>query len=159
MAGARGRVKRAVRRIVTRKIATFAGGEDGAAILEFVLVLPILLAVLGGGFELGRVLLIDAALEAAVRGGARYLARVADPGCEPGCSAGAAHAVAAARARILENTGLQAARLRVYPVVGVDPGIVALRAEADVAVDLLGWVGLSPTIHLAATHRESRVVE
>ncbi len=57
--------------------------EDGAAILEFVLVLPILLALVGGAFELGRILLVDAALEAGVRGGARYLARVADPSCNP----------------------------------------------------------------------------
>ena len=140
-------------------IAALAAGDDGAAILEFVLVLPILLALLGGVLELGRVLLIDAALDAGVRGGARYLARVADPRCNPGCSAGAAYAVAATRERILENTGLAAGRLRVYPVMGSDPGIVALRAEADVAVDLLGWVGLGPTLHLSATHRESRVVE
>lgn len=136
-----------------------ATDEDGAAILEFVLALPILLALLGGVFELGRVLLIDAALETGVRGGARYLARVAEPRCEPGCSSGASYAVQVARAQILENTGLPAARLRVYPVISADPGTVALRAEADVAVDLLGWAGLSPTIHLAATHREGRVVE
>ncbi len=63
---------------------SLAACEDGAAILEFVLVLPIMLALLGGAFELGRILLVDAALEAGVRGGARYLARVPDPSCNPG---------------------------------------------------------------------------
>lgn len=142
-----------------RGAAELVGCDDGAAILEFVLVLPILLALLGGAFELGRVLLVDAALEAGVRGGARYLARVADPFCRPTCSVDAAHAVAIARERILDNSRLPAANLHVYPVADTDPGTVALRAEADVSVDLLGWVGLAPTIRLAATHRESRIVE
>ena len=133
--------------------------EDGAAILEFVLVLPILLALLGGAFELGRILLIDAALEDGVHGGARYLARVADPYCRPVCSADAAYAITIARERILENTQLAAARLRVYPVPDTDLGVIAMRAEADVSVDLLGWVGLAPSVHLTATHRESRIAE
>ncbi len=133
--------------------------EEGAAILEFVLVLPILLALVGGAFELGRILLVDAALEAGVRGGARYLARVADPSCNPGCSPGAAHALSLARDRILENTRLAPSRLRVEPLTDAGPGHVGLRAEADVSVDLLGWAGLSPTIRLSATHRESHVGE
>lgn len=139
--------------------AAFGVCEDGAAILEFVLVLPILLTLLGGAFELGRVLLVDAALEDGVRGGARYLARVADPYCRPACSIDTAHAIAMARERILENTRLAATSLRVYPVPDTDPGVIVMRAEADVAVDLLGWVGLAPSIHLAATHRESRIAE
>ena len=138
---------------------SLAGSEDGAAILEFVLVLPILLALLGGAFELGRILLVDAALEAGVRGGARYLARVPDPSCTPGCSPGAAHALSLARDRILENTRLAPARLRVETLTEPGLGHVGLRAEADVAVDLLGWTGLAPTIRLSATHRESHVVE
>lgn len=133
--------------------------EDGAAILEFVLVLPILLALVGGAFELGRILLVDAALEAGVRGGARYLARVADPSCNPGCSPGAAHAMSLARDRILENTRLAPARLRIEPLADAGPGHIGLKAEADVSVDLLGWAGLSPTIRLSATHRESHVGE
>ena len=143
----------------SRAPTALAGCEDGAAILEFVLVLPIMLALLGGAFELGRLLLVDTALEAGVRGGSRYLARVPDPFCTPGCSPGAAHAVGLARDRILENTGLVPSRLRVRPVSDPGPGHVGLTAEADVSVDLLGWVGLSPTIRLTATHRESHVVE
>ncbi|WP_342163523.1 TadE family protein [Methylobacterium sp. SD21] len=138
---------------------SLAVSEDGAAILEFVLVLPIMLALIGGAFELGRILLVDAALEAGVRGGARYLARVPDPFCTPGCSPGAAHAVGLARERILENTSLSPAQVRVAPLADPGPGHVGLRAEADVAVDLLGWVGLAPTIRISASHRESHVVE
>lgn len=138
---------------------TLGACEEGAAILEFVLVLPILLALVGGAFELGRILLIDAALEAGVRGGARYLARVADPSCTPGCTPGAAHAMTLARERILENTRLAPSHLRIAPLADAGPGHVGLRAEADVSVDLLGWAGLSPTIRLSATHRESHVVE
>lgn len=133
--------------------------EDGAAILEFVLVLPIVLALLGGAFELGRILLVDAALDAGVRGGARYLARVPDPVCSPGCSPGAAHALALARERIIENTRLAPSRLRIRPLADPGLGQVGLQADADVSVDLLGWIGLAPMIHLSATHRESHVVE
>lgn len=138
---------------------SLAGSEDGAAILEFVLVLPIMLALIGGAFELGRILLVHAALEAGVRGGVRYLARVADPSCNAGCSPGAAHAMSLARDRILENTRLIPSRLRVEPLANAGPGHVGLRAEADVSVDLLGWVALSPMIRLSATHRERHVGE
>ncbi|MCJ2011933.1 TadE/TadG family type IV pilus assembly protein [Methylobacterium sp. J-076] len=148
------------RRIEGGAAATsLAACEDGAAILEFVLVLPIMLVLLGGAFELGRILLVDAALEAGVRGGARYLARVADPFCNPGCSPGAAHAMSLARDRIFENTRLAPSRLRVETLADAGPGHVGLRAEADVSVDLLGWAGLSPTIRLSATHWESHVGE
>lgn len=146
-------------RSAPKRAGAQAAGEEGAAILEFVLVLPIMLALLGGTFELGRVLLIDAALESGVRGGARYLARVSDPFCSPACSAGAAHAIGVARDRILENTRLPASHLRIHPLPDPGPGRVGLQAEADVPVDLLGWAGIAPTLRLTATHRESRVVE
>lgn len=133
--------------------------ENGAAILEFVLGLPIMLALLGGTFELGRILLLDAFLEAGVRGGARYLARVPDPSCAPACTPGAAHAIELARDRILENAQLAPASLRVQLLANPGPGRVGLQAEADISVDLLRWAGLAPTIRLSATGRESHVVE
>lgn len=147
------------RKAEDRAATSLAACEDGAAILEFVLVLPIMLALVGGAFELGRILLIDAALEAGVKGGARYLARVPDPACTPACSPGAAHAVGLARERILENTRLAPSRVYVAPLADPSPGQVGLTAEADVSVDLLGWAGIAPTIRLTATHRESYVAE
>ena len=86
--------------------------EEGAAILEFALVLPLLLALLAGGFELGRALLLQSALTEAVRGGTRYLARVPDPTCRSVCSTGAAHAVALATDQIVENRGCSRPFLR-----------------------------------------------
>ena len=139
--------------------ATLAACEDGAAILEFALVLPLLLALLAGGFELGRALLVQSALTEAVRGGARYLARVPDPTCRPSCSAGAAHAVALATEQILDNTRLARAQVSVYPLPDPPPGTVMLKAEIGLSVDLLAWIGLARTMRLSAIHQEARVAE
>lgn len=138
---------------------SLAACEDGAAILEFALVLPLLLALLAGGFELGRALLVQSALTEAVRGGARYLARVPDPTCRPSCSAGATHAVALATDQILDNTRLARSQVRVFPLPDPPVGTVMLRAEIALSVDLLGWIGLDQTMRLTAIHQEARIVE
>ncbi|MCJ2039286.1 pilus assembly protein [Methylobacterium sp. J-059] len=133
--------------------------EEGAAILEFALVLPLLLALLAGGFELGRALLVQSAITEAVRGGTRYLARVPDPTCRSVCSAGAAHAVALATDQIVDNTRLALSQVRVYPLPDPPSGTVMMMAEVVLSVDMLSWVGLSPTMRLTAIHQEARVAE
>ena len=138
---------------------TWGRCEEGAAILEFALVLPLLLALLAGGFELSRALLVQSALTEAVRGGARYLARVPDPTCRSVCSAGAVHAIALATDQIVDNTRLARSQVRVYPVPDPPLGTVMMMAEVVLSVDMLGWIGLSPTMRLTAIHQEARVAE
>ena len=133
--------------------------EEGAAILEFALVLPLLLTLLAGGFELSRALLVQAALTEAVRGGTRYLARVPDPTCRSVCSVGAAHAIALATEQIVENSRLLRSQVRVYPLPDPPSGTVMMMAEVVLSVDMLGWVGLRPTMKLTAVHQEARVAE
>ena len=136
-----------------------AGDEDGAAILEFLLVLPILLALLAGAFELGRALLVREAMIEAVRGGARYLARVPDPRCDDLCTPGAAHARAITRAMIAENTGLAPATIVVVSHGDPDSPTVTMLARLSLDNDMLRFVGLGPVLTLEAAQQEQRVGE
>lgn len=133
--------------------------EAGSAILEFALVLPILFALLGGAFEIGRALLVRHVMIEAVRGGARSLARVPDPSCEVTCAPGVVRAVAQTRDQIAENAGLPAAALDVSPRWDAGSGTVAMEADARLDVDLLRAIGLGPILTLRATHREPRLGE
>lgn len=137
----------------------FAADETGTAILEFALALPILIALVFAGFELGRALLIQGALEAAVRGGARFLARAPDPTCRPTCSPGAAHAVALTRGEILANTGLGPDAVAVRPLPEPPPGTVVMSAEAAFRVAFLSRATGRAVWTLAARHQEQRVAE
>jgi len=139
-------------------VRRFAADESGAAILEFAVALPILVALFFGCFELGRALLVRQAMEGAVRGGARYLARVPDPTCAPACSPGAAHAVRMTTDRIVENTGLASAAVSVAPDPA-PPGTVAMSAAVAFRVDFLVPGTLGTTWTLTARHQEQRVAE
>ena len=139
-------------------VRRFAADESGAAILEFTVALPILVALFFGCFELGRALLVRQAMEGAVRGGARYLARVPDPTCAPACSPGAAHAVRMTTDRIVENTGLASAAVSVAPDPA-PPGTVAMSAAVAFRVDFLAPGTLGTTWTLTARHQEQRVAE
>ena len=139
-------------------VRRFAADESGAAILEFAVALPILVALFFGCFELGRALLVRQAMEGAVRGGARYLARVPDPTCAPACSPGAAHAVRMTTDRIVENTGLASAAVSVAPDPA-PPGTVAMSAAVAFRVDFLAPGTLGTTWTLTARHQEQRVAE
>jgi Flp pilus assembly protein TadG len=120
--------------------------------------MPLLLALLAGGFELGRALLVQAAITEAVRGGARYLARVPDPTCRPACSPGAAHAIALATDQILDNTRLSRSLISVT-LPAAPTGTVLMRAEVRLDVDLLSWIGINRVMQLSAIHQEARIVE
>ncbi|MDX7951723.1 TadE/TadG family type IV pilus assembly protein [Lichenihabitans sp. Uapishka_5] len=137
-----------------------AGPEAGAAILEFALVLPILLALLGGAFEFGRVLLVRHAMIEGVRGGARYLARLPDPRCEAGiCAPGVARAVAIARDTIVGLTGIAPTALAILPEARPDAATVTMRANLSLDVDLLRFTGLGPRISVTAVDEEARIGE
>lgn len=135
----------------------FAEEDSGAAILEFAVALPILVALFFGCFELGRALLIRQAMEGAVRGGARYLARVPDPTCQPACSPGADHAVRMTADRIVENTGLRPEAVSVAPLPAPPPGTVAMQASVAFEVAFLAGGALGRTWTLTARHQEQRV--
>lgn len=133
--------------------------EAGAAIIEFVLILPILFLLVAGCFEIARAILVYQAMTEAARGGARYLARVPDPYCRPGCSPGASRAVAMSRTQLLENTPLAPASLRVEPLPNAPPGTVAMSIEVALGADLLGVLGLDRILRLRVTHQEERVAD
>ena len=136
--------------------SSFVECSAGAAIIEFVLVLPILLMLIAGCFELGRAILIHHAMTEAVRGGTRYLARVPDPTCRPVCAAGAERALAMTRAMIAENTRLAPGGIQVELVANPDPGTVAITAEVSLGAEMLAFLGLPRVVILWTTHRERR---
>lgn len=140
-----------------RNLAAVGRCETGAAILEFALALPILFALLGGTFELGRALLVREIMIEAVRGGARYLARVPDPTCQALCTAGAERAVGMTLDQIVENSGLPRARVNVSS--SGDPGsdTVAMKADLRLDVELLRIFGLGTMMKLEAVHEERRI--
>lgn len=139
--------------------ASLLRDESGAAILEFALLLPLLLVLVFGGFEIGRALLIRQAAEAALRGGARFLARVPDPACRPSCPPGTERAVALARGQILANTGLGPDVVEVEPEPEPPPGTVLLRARIRVPLALPGALGGRTAWRFDLGHQESRVGE
>lgn len=139
------------------RASRFAADQDGAAILEFALVLPVLVLLAGATYEVGRALLIRVQIEAAVQAGARYLARVPDPECRPGCSPGAARAVRLTAARIADATGIPPERIAVAPDPAPPRGTVVLTAATTVGSDIFSLAGLGPAWTLRVAHAETRV--
>nr|WP_254803826.1 TadE/TadG family type IV pilus assembly protein [Methylobacterium sp.]USU34600.1 pilus assembly protein [Methylobacterium sp.] len=109
--------------------------DSGAAILEFALLLPILVVLVYGCFEVGRVLLVRQAMEGAVRAGGRILARVPDPVCDTACAPGAARAVRITQGQIRDNTGLSSEAVTVSPQS--DPPLGTVAMQASVAFDVM----------------------
>lgn len=138
---------------------SLAAHEGGAAILEFAIVLPLLLALLGGTFEIGRALLVRQAMIAAVSGGARSLARIPDPSCSPTCTPRAAHVIELTIAAIVENARVPRASVQIDP--HWDPSADTVTIEAKVAFEgpLLRLVGLAPLLTLEAGHAERHIAE
>lgn len=128
--------------------------ESGAAILEFALVLPIVLILLGGAFEIGRALLIREAMIGAVRSGASHLARVPDPSCDGPCAPGAARAAALALDQIVENSGLARTAITVSPRWDRDARTVTVRADLKLDIDILRLAGVSPFMTLEVSQTE-----
>jgi Flp pilus assembly protein TadG len=113
--------------------------EDGAAVVDFVLVLVILAPLLLGILQLGLVLHVRNTLTAAASEGARYAATV---------DRSPADGVARTRSQIGEAlAGRYARRVTAHPV-GIDgaPGV-----EVDVAatVPALGLWGPAVTLHVS----------
>lgn len=142
-----------------RRASDFARDESGAAILEFALVLPILIALVFGCFEIGRALLVQQAMEQAVRAGARYLARALDPDCAPNCPEIVRHAIRMTTEQIVENTRAAASAVRVVPLPEPPPGTVVMTASMPFEVDFLGKAGVKTSWILTARHQEQRVAE
>lgn len=136
-----------------------AACEDGAAILEFALVLPILVALLAGAFEFGRILLIRKAMIDAVGGSARYLGRVPDPSCAIRCSRGAQEALARARDEIVRATRLQAGAVSVTSDWQPRNARVALTAVATLDVEWLRLVGLGRSFRLEVVQQEPWIAD
>ncbi|WP_200938201.1 TadE/TadG family type IV pilus assembly protein [Methylobacterium sp. Leaf108] len=127
--------------------------------LEFALVLPILVVLVFGCFELGRALLVRQAMEGAVRAGARSLARVPDPNCRPGCSLGAQRSVRLTRDQILAETSLPASAISVAPVADPPEGTVVMEATVAFDVTLLNASTFRTRWDLTVRHQEQRIGE
>lgn len=115
--------------------------QDGSALLEFALVLPILMTLCFGCVEIGRVLFTYSVAETAVASGARFLAQVPDPTCVPTCSWGAARAIELTREQIVSNTGIRSSSVRVTPRPDDSSGVIVLDAEVDISIIFPAFLG------------------
>lgn len=116
-------------------------GERGAAAVEFALVLPILLVLLLGIVEFGRVFNVQVSVTNAAREGARVMAIENDPGLAAAAAAAAAPSV---------NPAIGAGNVSVSPS-DCDAGGTAT-VTIDYHVDLLtGWFDFLPPINLTGT--------
>ena len=141
---------------ILRSLATLRACREGAAILEFALVLPILVALTAGCFELGRALIVYRQLGEA----ARMLAREPDPTCRPACAPGVARILASAADQVAGNA-MRPGRSVAAAVVEAPPsGMVGLRMEMQLQADLLGLVGLvglGPLLRFDVVRYEARL--
>lgn len=138
-------------------IRHFHQNRDGAALLEFAIVLPVLLALCFGCFEVGRVLLTYAAVDNALRGGTRFLAQVSDASCQPACSWGALRAMELVREQIITNAGVREAAVRVDLAADVPAGTVAIAAEVDVDLVFSRWLRRSEVWTVKLSRQEQKI--
>ena len=136
------------------QLSRMAVAEEGAAILEFALVLPLLIALVAGTVEIGRALLVQRQMSEATRAGARALARAADPACNPACSAEASRVVAGTVERIARATGLPARQIAVTVIDGEETGFVGLRSDLQLGT---GFFGLDRLLTLRIARYEARI--
>lgn len=118
--------------MAVRSRVQVVGCEEGAALLEFAVIFPILMALSIGCVEVGRLLFTYSVVENSLRGGARYLAQVPDASCTPTCSWGAMRAIELTRTQIVSNTGIRSTAVRVWPQPGATSDTIVLEAEVDV---------------------------
>lgn len=131
--------------------------RSGAAILEFALVLPILLALVAGTYEFGRALIVYRQAGEAARTAARDLARLPDPTCRPVCAPEVGRALAAAADRVARLAGLPAGQVTVGPIADLPDDVVGVRADVRVGAELLGLLGLAPLVTLRVARYEARL--
>jgi Flp pilus assembly protein TadG len=145
---------------VRRTIASLHRQESGSVLVEFVVLLPFLLALLLGIVEVGRGLFYHHFITNGVRDGLRYLSRApltADEierakqivlmGLPPDYAAAATVTVPAAW------TPPNAADFR------TPPQIIWIRAEVPIPFPLLTFLGLDPEITFTITDRMRHVGE
>jgi Flp pilus assembly protein TadG len=129
-------------------------GSEGQDLVEFALVVPILLLLLFGILEMGRLVFTYNTLANAAREGARF-------GIVHPSSAGAGTCAAApagiATAACALTTGLMPAQVQVTPTVNTQ----AVRVQVDypmtlVAGPVISAIGGSPTVNLRAVAQMQR---
>lgn len=125
---------------------------SGAALVEAALVIPIMIVIMAGLFELGRAAYAYHTLDKAVRASARYVARARPSNIE----AALAHAATMARAQVAP-AGITAAQLTTEPEVG--GVIVTYTVSAEYPVPLLSIIGMDPTITLRSSHEQPNIGE
>lgn len=158
--------------MVLLRLRSLMRRENGTALVEMTLVMPVLLLLLGGFTEFGRMLYMHQVVETAARTTARYLARAPSIDQDPsdGCAdSGSGVAHAARNIAIYGNaSGTGTPRLSHWPseglgticitgpVAGPVAGTEIVRAVVRLPyndVGLLGVIGLTAP-DLTATHEE-----
>ncbi len=142
----------------------FARSEDGTALVETLLVLPILLALIVGSFQLGSILAFRHTADKSVRAATRYLARL------PEASFTVAPKWGLTEAQNLALTGTRSAGGNLLLPGWSDPTSIAftpgtyngtptvrLRAEVPVQIPVLRAFGFENAITLSVAHEERHI--
>ena len=74
-------------RFLKKRLLKFCRRQEGAAAVEFAIILPVLMLLILGGMDLGHMLYIDHLITNAGREGARYAAKYTNPPVDPTSSA------------------------------------------------------------------------
>ena len=122
--------------------------ERGAAAVEFALVLPMLLTLVFGIIEFGRVYNIQTSITAAAREGARAMALDNNPvtAVTTAESAAAPYSVANAQVSVTTSNVPASTPLNTCPTSNTTNALVKVTVTYPVTL-LTGWFGTSITLH------------
>ena len=138
--------------------------EAGTASLEAVIMLPVLISLMVGGIEFGRILSADATVNKTMRNATRYLASVP---LEAVCGWGFTNAqnlavygqISGGSTPVLPDfTPAMVTRFAPSSCVGLtEPVVIELRASVPYTVFMLSALGFSNTRTITAAHQERHI--
>lgn len=158
-------------RLMSRALAC-VGCRRGVAMFEFALVLPILMVIIFGGWEVARGLWTYEMLNKSVRDAARYVARLDDPTAAE-VQAIAEHLVLTGDIDLDQPPRLDYTKttvtvgMRVYdnsagtyrgPDGGTaDINVVQVRADYQYDAPLLSWFGMASPLTISVAHEQRHI--
>lgn len=135
------------------RLLEFGASRSGAALVEAAIVIPVMLIIMAGVFELGRAFYAYHTLDHAVRVSARYVARARPSNLD----AALAHAANLARAQVASAGITEDQLLIAAPLITNES--ITYAVSTDFPVSFLSIIGQGTTITLRASHEQPNIGE